>query len=60
MKGNAEDLTRADPQLHYMLRLCQSETNASKAVDWIKNLSELHETHPMEREKLHLKMATIH
>ncbi|KAH7149980.1 hypothetical protein B0J13DRAFT_583377 [Dactylonectria estremocensis] len=28
------------------------ETNTVKAVDWIKKLSELHETYPTEREKL--------
>lgn len=52
MKGNPADLTVADPQLHYMLRLCQAETTASKAVDWVKKLSDLHEAHPTEREKL--------
>ncbi|KAH7160811.1 hypothetical protein EDB81DRAFT_924048 [Dactylonectria macrodidyma] len=48
-----EELTRSNPQLHYMLRLCQPEANAVKAVPWIKKLSELHESHPREREKLH-------
>ncbi|KAK0701873.1 hypothetical protein B0T26DRAFT_660066 [Lasiosphaeria miniovina] len=52
IKGNVEDLTRLDPQLHYMLRLCQPETTAAKAVDWIKKLSDLHNSHPEEREKL--------
>ncbi|KAH7017420.1 hypothetical protein EDB80DRAFT_704864 [Ilyonectria destructans] len=52
MKGNPEDLTRSDPQLHFVLRLCQPETNAVKAVDWINKLSKLHETYPTEREKL--------
>ncbi|RYP46775.1 hypothetical protein DL768_007064 [Monosporascus sp. mg162] len=53
MKGNPELLTREDPQLHYMLRLCQPETNASKAVDWIKKLDDLHKSHPGDRESLH-------
>ncbi|PHH85550.1 hypothetical protein CDD83_255 [Cordyceps sp. RAO-2017] len=52
MKGDPEELTRADPQLHYMLRLCQTDTNASKAVGWLTKLSELHAAHPAEREKL--------
>ncbi|KAJ9398556.1 hypothetical protein DTO282F9_4511 [Paecilomyces variotii] len=52
LKCNPEQLTRSDPQLHYMLRLCQSETNAANAVDWIKKLSGLHEAHPTERERL--------
>ncbi|RYO94287.1 hypothetical protein DL762_000611 [Monosporascus cannonballus] len=53
MKGNPELLTREDPQLHYMLRLCQPETNASKAVDWIKKLDDLHKSHPGDKESLH-------
>ncbi|EXJ78100.1 hypothetical protein A1O3_09261 [Capronia epimyces CBS 606.96] len=52
MKGDPGALTRTDPQLHYMLRLCQSETTASKATDWMKKLGDLHDTHPSEREKL--------
>ncbi|MCJ1360101.1 MAG: hypothetical protein MMC33_010104 [Icmadophila ericetorum] len=52
MRDNPEKLTRADPQLHYILRLCQSQTNASEAVEWLKKLGGLHESHPMEREKL--------
>ncbi len=52
MKGKPEDLTKSDPQLHYILRLCRPETNASRAVDWIQKLSSLHEAHPVEREKL--------
>ena len=52
MRDNPEKLTRADPQLHYILRLCRSQTNASEAVEWLKKLSGLHESHPMEREKL--------
>ncbi|KAM0253063.1 hypothetical protein ACHAQJ_007439 [Trichoderma viride] len=53
MKIQPEELTRADPQLHYILRLCQSQTNASKAVEWIKKLSDLYESHPIDRETLH-------
>ena len=52
MKGKPEDLTRTDPQLHYLLRLCQTEINASNAVDWIKKLSNLQGSYPLEREKL--------
>ena len=57
LKGNPDELTRSDPRLHYMLRLCQPETTAPKAVDWIKKLSDLHEAHPMEREKLEEREA---
>lgn len=52
IKGNPENLTRSDPQLHYVLRLCQPATNASKAVDWVRKLSDLHERFPQEQEKL--------
>ncbi|KAL2107278.1 hypothetical protein VUR80DRAFT_5445 [Thermomyces stellatus] len=52
MEGKPEDHTRSDPQLHYILRLCQAETNAVKAMDWVKKLSDLHEAHPSERERL--------
>ncbi|OAA44734.1 ipa protein [Cordyceps fumosorosea ARSEF 2679] len=51
MRGNP-DLTRNNPQLEYMLRLCQPETNASRAIDWMKKLSDLHRAHPLEREKI--------
>lgn len=52
MKIQPDELTRADPQLHYVLRLCQSQTNAGKAVEWIKKLSDLYESHPIDREIL--------
>ncbi|KAK5988346.1 hypothetical protein PT974_12497 [Cladobotryum mycophilum] len=52
MKGKPDELTIADPQLHYVLRLCQSDTNATKAADWMGKLGGLHTAHPTEREKL--------
>ncbi|KAI3542681.1 hypothetical protein CABS01_04147 [Colletotrichum abscissum] len=52
LKGNPGDLTRSDPQLHYMLRLCHPDTTAAKAVEWLKKLGDLHQAHPEEREKL--------
>ncbi|KAL7786230.1 hypothetical protein V8C37DRAFT_392628 [Trichoderma ceciliae] len=52
MKIQPEELTISDPQLHYVLRLCQPQTNASKAVEWIKKLSDLYESHPIDREGL--------
>ncbi|KAK7432923.1 hypothetical protein QQZ08_000394 [Neonectria magnoliae] len=52
MRGNPEELTRTDAQLHYMLRLCQPDTTPSKAVDWMTKLNDLHKAHPLEREKL--------
>ncbi|KIW25228.1 uncharacterized protein PV07_08424 [Cladophialophora immunda] len=57
MKGDPESLTRTDPQLHYMLRLCQPESDALKATEWMKKLSDLHNAHPSEREKLEEREA---
>lgn len=52
MKGKPENYTRSDPQLHYLLRLCQPDTTVSKAVEWVKKLGELHEAHPADRDAL--------
>ncbi|TQN71855.1 hypothetical protein CSHISOI_03636 [Colletotrichum shisoi] len=52
LKGNPGDLTRSNPQLHYVLRLCHPDTTASKAVEWLKKLADLHQAHPSERENL--------
>ncbi|KAK1639226.1 hypothetical protein BDP81DRAFT_480108 [Colletotrichum phormii] len=41
LKSNPGELTRSDPQLHYILRLCHPDTTASNAVDWLKNEFEL-------------------
>lgn len=57
MNADPEVLTRTDPQLHYMLRLCQPETNVLRAADWMKKLSNLHEAHPSERVKLQEREA---
>jgi hypothetical protein len=50
MNGSPELLLRENPQLHYMMRLCQAETDESKAVAWIKKLDGLHRSHPSERD----------
>ncbi|OQE16549.1 hypothetical protein PENFLA_c027G01321 [Penicillium flavigenum] len=42
VKGNPGDLTISDPQLHYMLRLCQPKLTVSTATPWIKKLAELY------------------
>ncbi|KAF5001070.1 hypothetical protein FGRMN_1264 [Fusarium graminum] len=52
LKGKPDELTRSDPQLHYLLRLCQPETTLNKAVEWMQKLSDLYKSHPLEREKL--------
>ncbi|KAI1069232.1 hypothetical protein LB507_008624 [Fusarium sp. FIESC RH6] len=53
MKGKPEELTRSDPQLHYLLRLCQPETTITQAVEWMQKLTNLYNAHPLEREKVH-------
>ncbi|CVL06140.1 uncharacterized protein FMAN_03873 [Fusarium mangiferae] len=61
MKGKPEELTRSDPQLHYLLRLCQPETTVTKAVEWMEKLSDLYKAHPLEREKLEERAShTLH
>lgn len=52
MKVKPENLTREDPQLHYMLRLCQGETTAAKAVDWMDKLATFHKSYPKDRENI--------
>ncbi|KAE8376046.1 hypothetical protein BDV26DRAFT_266480 [Aspergillus bertholletiae] len=52
MKTKPDTLTRTDPQLHYILRLCQTDTTVSRAVEWVRKLDDLHQTHPAEREKM--------
>lgn len=52
LKGDPEVLTRRDPQLSYMLRLCAAETDASRAVTWIKKIDDLHQSHPTERDNM--------
>ncbi|KAF4500077.1 Ipa [Fusarium agapanthi] len=53
MKGKPEELTRSNPQLHYLLRLCQPEITITKAVEWMQKLGDLYRAHPLEREKLY-------
>lgn len=36
MKINPEELTRSDAPFHYNLRVCQPETTAPKAAEWMK------------------------
>ncbi|KAI0904173.1 hypothetical protein F4823DRAFT_615865 [Ustulina deusta] len=52
LKGKPETLAAGDEQLHYLLRLCQTEVTASKAVDFLTKLGELHNTHPSKRDDL--------
>ncbi|WKT43565.1 hypothetical protein QSH57_008401 [Fusarium oxysporum f. sp. vasinfectum] len=59
MKGKPEELTRSDPQLHYLLRLCQPETTVTKAVEWMEKLSDLYKAHPLEGSRTLHDVATI-
>ena len=52
MKGQPESLTREDPQLHYILRLCQPQTTPVDAIGWIEKLHDLYERFPSERDRL--------
>lgn len=52
MKGDPAKLTRSDPQLHYLLRLCQPGVTATQAFEWTSKLGDLHNAHPDERDKL--------
>ncbi|KAH8844176.1 hypothetical protein MCOR27_004032 [Pyricularia oryzae] len=57
IKGDPEEFFRSDPQLHYLLRLCQAETTAPKAVDWVVKLSALHVNHPEDEAKMETREA---
>ncbi|KAJ4246530.1 hypothetical protein NW762_013470 [Fusarium torreyae] len=52
LNGDPEELTRKDPQLHYLLRLCQPETDVVGAVKWIEKLEQLYASHSLVRKKL--------
>ncbi|CAO2652314.1 Nn.00g005970.m01.CDS01 [Neocucurbitaria sp. VM-36] len=52
MKRDPESLTVENPQLHYMLRLCQDDTHWSKDSQWLQKLEDLHRAHPLEKDKM--------
>ena len=52
LKRNPESLTVENPQLHYMLRLCQDETNWPGSTHWLQKIQDLHRAHPLEKEKI--------
>ncbi|KAK6063532.1 hypothetical protein SCUP515_12366 [Seiridium cupressi] len=59
LKVKPETLATENPQLHCLLRLCQPETTAPKAVEWIKKLDEFHHTHPGAIEDLANREADV-
>jgi hypothetical protein len=52
MKGQPADCTVSDPQLHYILRLCHSDTSPSAAIQWIQKLDDHNVRHEDDRKKL--------
>ncbi|KAI8948680.1 hypothetical protein F4801DRAFT_442959 [Xylaria longipes] len=52
LKGKPEALAGGDQQLHCLLRLCQVEVTAHKAVDWLTKLEELHSKSTIARDDL--------
>ncbi|KAI1264339.1 hypothetical protein F5Y18DRAFT_390167 [Xylariaceae sp. FL1019] len=52
LKGKPEELLQTDPQLHYMMRLAQTETTVARAIDWMKKLDAYQIAHPKSAEQL--------
>lgn len=52
MKGQPADCTVSDSQLHYILRLCHSDTNAADAVQWAQKLDDHNAQYPDDRKRL--------
>ncbi|KAM0705513.1 hypothetical protein Q7P35_006872 [Cladosporium inversicolor] len=52
MKGQPAECTVSNPQLHYILRLCHSDTSPSDAVIWIQKLDEHNGRYADDRAKL--------
>jgi hypothetical protein len=46
LKAKPEKLATDNLQRQYLLRLCQPETTALKAVEWVRKLDEFHNAHP--------------
>ncbi|KAF2633278.1 ipa protein [Macroventuria anomochaeta] len=52
MKRNPESLMLENPQLYYMLRLCQEGLDWSGSVQWLQKLEDFHRAHPLEKDKM--------
>jgi hypothetical protein len=60
MKGQPAECTVSNPQLHYILRLCHSDTSPSDAVSWIQKLDEHNGRYADDRAKLNeTEMAAL-
>ncbi|KAL6906727.1 hypothetical protein GGI43DRAFT_431063 [Trichoderma evansii] len=51
LKIQPEELAETDPHLHYILRLCQSQTDANNAVEWIKKSIDFIKSHYFDARK---------
>ncbi|KAK3657546.1 hypothetical protein LTR56_002321 [Elasticomyces elasticus] len=52
IKGQPSDFTVADPQLHYILRLCHPDTNHVNAAQWIQKLDDHNILHADDLKRL--------
>ncbi|KAL6232785.1 hypothetical protein BDW75DRAFT_216793 [Aspergillus navahoensis] len=52
MKGKPEAIIKEDPQLGYLLSLCETKSSAIKSVHWITKLDDLYRTEPRKLEEL--------
>lgn len=52
MKGQPADYTVSNPQLHYILRLCHSDTSPTAAVQWMQKIDDHNARHVDDRMKL--------
>ncbi|TGO47802.1 hypothetical protein BCON_0263g00130 [Botryotinia convoluta] len=53
LKQDPELLTRENPQLSYVLRLCSPGIDVTNALPWIKKLDDIYRLHPIERSEVH-------
>ncbi|KAL3480182.1 hypothetical protein BJX99DRAFT_254775 [Aspergillus californicus] len=52
MKVKPDSFATEDPQLQYILNLCDSKTTPLKSIPWIRKLDELHHSQPLKLEEL--------
>lgn len=52
MRGKIDDLAATDPQLRYILRLCQPETNVQTATEWLNKLADHNKWVPGARARI--------
>jgi hypothetical protein len=60
IKGRPADYTVRDPQLHYILRLCDPETSVVDAAQWMQKLDDHNTRYADDRQKLdHVEMEAL-